>query len=54
MAAKIFLSVGRTYFSSQQPLKAVADLMNETCGTIGVTFEPNSDPKKVFFHLEEP
>ncbi len=33
------LTVGRTYFSSQQPLKAVADLMNETYGTIVVAFE---------------
>lgn len=32
-------TVGRTYFSSKQPLKAVKDLMDECCGTIVVALE---------------
>jgi hypothetical protein len=32
-------TVGRTYFSSLQPLKTIDALMNECCGTIIVAFE---------------
>ena len=32
-------TVGRTYFSSQQPLKAVVELMDECAGTIILAFE---------------
>lgn len=32
-------TVGRTYFSSQQPLKAVAELMGECAGTVVLAFE---------------
>jgi hypothetical protein len=32
-------TVGRTYFSSLQPLKTIDTLMNECCGTIIIAFE---------------
>ena len=32
-------TVGRTYFSSIQPLKAVDDLMRQCCGTVIIAFE---------------
>jgi hypothetical protein len=32
-------TVGRTYFSSQQPLKAVMELMDECAGSIILAFE---------------
>jgi hypothetical protein len=32
-------TVGRTYFSSLQPLKTIETLMNECCGTIIIAFE---------------